>query len=376
MGYYVANFDVDDYDMTDTQRDARQLYSRSIEYSGVFDFIDTIRNKPETPIKTGLQALDDIMNGGLYSGLYMLGGATGVGKTTLLIQTARKIVEQNNGVDVLYFGLETSQKEFFGKMLSGYLFDCCGVGLSYNELIQTPRDGAALAEIEKCAKDLGDKIKGRVLVYPERQQGYTTDEITEIVKLHHDNTGHRFVVMVDYLQRLQQYHDTTAPTRREQVDNDIYSLSSIAKAYDVPCVAVSSLNRSSYTRNSGRLQNTGFKESGGIEYTCDLSLFLEEQRTKVGKSVVTRRDETASWNSVQDTATTFERVTVNKNRHGATGTALLKYAKAYNTFDNDDTGTAEYNPYFDDYITTTVRTTTKKHEEPTCDNWNIIDKGV
>lgn len=372
MGYYVENFDVDDYDMTDIQRDARQLYRRSIEYSGVLDFIDTIQGKPETPIKTGLQALDDIMNGGLYSGLYMLGGATGAGKTTLLIQTARRIVEQNDGVDVLYFGLETSQKEFFGKMLSGYLFDCCGVGLSYNDLKQAPRD--TLAEIREYVKDLNSKIVGRVLVYPERQQGYTTAEITEIAKLHHD-TGRRFVVMVDYLQRLQGYHDTTAPTRREQVDNDIYSLSSVAKTYNIPCVVVSSLNRSSYTRNSGRLQNTGFKESGGIEYTCDLSLFLEEQRTKVGKAVVTRRDETAPWNSVQDTATTFERITVNKNRHGATGAALLKYAKAYNTFDNDDTGTAEYNPYFDDYITV-AKTTAKKREEPTCDNWDIINKGV
>ena len=374
MGYYVENFDVDDYDMTDIQRDARQLYSRSKEYNGVLDFINEIQGKPETPIKTGLQALDDIMNGGLYPGLYMLGGETGAGKTTLLIQTARKIVEQNDNVDVLYFGLETSQKEFFGKMLSGYLFDCCGVGLSYNELIQAPRNGDTLAEIKEYAKDLSGKIKGRVLAYPERQQGYTTAEITEIAKLHYD-TGRRFVVMVDYLQRLQRYHDTAAPTKREQVDNDIYTLSSIAKTYNIPCVVVSSLNRSSYTRNNGRLQNTGFKESGGIEYTCDLSLFLEEQRTKAGKTVVTRRDETATWNGVQDITTTFERITVNKNRHGKTGVALLKYAKAYSTFDNDETGTAEYNPYFDDYITTTTATA-KKREDTTRDNWNIIDKGA
>lgn len=365
MGYYVENFDVGDYDETDTERVARELDTRATRCNGVLDFFNGIQDTPETPIKTGLQALDDIMNGGLYSGLYMLGGGTGAGKTTLLIQTARTIVEHNDSIDVLYFGLETSQNEFFGKILSGYLFDCCGVGLSYIDLIHASRD--TLAEISQYVKDLNDKIKGRIYVYPERQQGYTTAEIVEIARIHHYK-GRRFVVMVDYLQRLQGNSETATPTRREQVDNDIYALSSIAKTYGVPCMVVSSLNRSSYARNSGRLQNAGFKESGGIEYTCDMSLFLEEQRTKIGKAVIARRDEISTWNGVPDTVATFERVTVNKNRHGGTGTALLKYAKAYNTFDNDETATAEYNPYFDDYITTTQQ---QAKERPR-DNYSVI----
>ena len=58
-------------------------------------------------IKTGFNSLDKLLSGGLYSGLYLIGGGTSVGKTAVMLQIADQIAA--GGHDVLYLSLEMGE---------------------------------------------------------------------------------------------------------------------------------------------------------------------------------------------------------------------------------------------------------------------------
>ncbi|WP_405318176.1 DnaB-like helicase C-terminal domain-containing protein [Ruminococcus sp.] len=73
--------------------------------SGVSEFFDEKRQLPRL-IKTGFNTLDEMLGGGLASGLNVLGAKPGSGKTSLVLQMAEHF--SSRGVPVLYFSLEMS----------------------------------------------------------------------------------------------------------------------------------------------------------------------------------------------------------------------------------------------------------------------------
>ncbi len=58
-------------------------------------------------VPTGFPVLDRSLNGGLSTGLYVLGAVPGLGKSTLALQIAYNLSSQ--GIPVLYFALEMSR---------------------------------------------------------------------------------------------------------------------------------------------------------------------------------------------------------------------------------------------------------------------------
>ena len=84
-------------------------------------FLDKIaENSDYKPHSTGSLELNDKLNGGLRSGLYVLGASSSLGKTTFCLQLADYIAQQ--GTDVLFFSLEMSKFEMVAKSLSRELF--------------------------------------------------------------------------------------------------------------------------------------------------------------------------------------------------------------------------------------------------------------
>ncbi len=67
-------------------------------------------------IPTGWKSLDEVLEGGLYEGLYVILGATGTGKTAFALQMAYQIAAQEK--DVLYISLEMGEEEIYERHIS------------------------------------------------------------------------------------------------------------------------------------------------------------------------------------------------------------------------------------------------------------------
>ena len=93
---------------------------RYLEYSTANHlpkFFNDITNGSNTScVKTNFEGLDDLLEGGLYEGLYCVGAISSLGKTTFVTQIADQIAAQ--GTDVLIFSIEMSRWEIISKSLS------------------------------------------------------------------------------------------------------------------------------------------------------------------------------------------------------------------------------------------------------------------
>lgn len=95
-------------------------------------------------------------------------------------------------------------------------------------------------------------------------------QIRETIGKHLTFTGNRPFVVVDYLQLLAP-HDPRA-TDKQNTDKAVLELKRISRDFKIPVMAVSSLNRASY---SNSIDLEAFKESGAIEYSSDVLLGLQ-----------------------------------------------------------------------------------------------------
>lgn len=227
-------------------------------------------NHFKTEMFTGFANLDKI-TGGIYSGLYCIAAQSSIGKTTFAVQLADQIVER--GGHVIYFSLEQSRFELTAKTLTRYA-DAHGI---------TKPNGKAMDNLAVRKGALGENTGALIAEYRakhgnrlnihEANFNCTVDFIGRYVEQYMQrNDGCRPLVIVDYLQILQPSKQIKASTMKEQVDYNVTALKRMSRRLDIPVLAISSVNRSSY------LSPTSFealKESGSIEFSVDVAWALD-----------------------------------------------------------------------------------------------------
>ncbi|MBR7085836.1 MAG: hypothetical protein IKI37_11815, partial [Oscillospiraceae bacterium] len=82
------------------------------------------------------------------------------------------------------------------------------------------------------------------------------------------------VVFVDYLQILQPSDENKGQSTKETVDNTVTELKRISRELNLTIFVISSVNRMNYLTP---IDFESLKESGGIEYTCDVIYGLQLQ---------------------------------------------------------------------------------------------------
>jgi len=246
------------------------------------------------PTKTGFEYLDYALGGGLFEGLYAIGAVSSLGKTTFVLQMADYIAE--HGTDVLIFSLEMSKFELMAKSTSRNTCILSMNGVVVNDaLSKTTRDitqGSKYKGYSKKEHELIEKAKteyekvAQNIYICEGVGDISVRDICRITKEHCDNTGRSPVVIVDYLQILAPYSERA--TDKQNTDKSIVELKRLSRDLKIPVLAISSMNRASYN-NRQQVDNdntvwdsemTGFKESGGIEYSCDVLIKLKANNDK------------------------------------------------------------------------------------------------
>lgn len=331
-----AALDSADAEAAAAEEEQRAEYTKTATVNYIQDFLNGIADSVNTPYTpTGFPALDGILDGGLYSGLYVLGAISSLGKSTFLLQVADQIAAQ--GRDVLIFSLEMARTELMSKSISRLtLLDVLANGGDVKNA-KTARGittGSRYQHYSAAELDLIERATNQYAAYAghiyihEGVGDIGAAEIVEAVQRHTHFTGTAPVVVVDYVQILAPA-DVRA-SDKQNMDKAVLELKRLSRDYQTSVVCVSSLNRDNYDKP---ISMAAFKESGAIEYGADVLLGLQLKGTGTKDFNV---DEAKQKNPRE-----IELIVL-KNRNGATGaTVEYEYYPIFNYFKEKGKGAAK-----------------------------------
>lgn len=223
--------------------------------------IDEMKNF-RSNIKTGFPLLDQ-KGGGLYAGLYVIAAISSLGKTTFVHQIADQIAEA--GHDVLYFSLEQSRLEMVTKSLSRILKQ---ERLEKDVNSLKIRKGYWSDSIQRAIEIYKKRTADRMSII-EGNFGCNISFIGEYVRNYISKNNVRPVVIIDYLQILmpEEEQNGRRQSTKETVDLTVTELKRMTREYNIPVIAISSVNRANYTTS---IEFESLKESGSVEFTADV----------------------------------------------------------------------------------------------------------
>ena len=302
--------------------DAVSVYLKEAFYD------DIVRYKTYMDKKTGFDNLDKEM-GGLYAGLYVIGGISSVGKTTFIHQLADQLAEQ--GEHVIFFSLEQSKLELVSKSLSRLT-----ARIDFSNAVSGLHIRSANPNISEKAKEMiqqafkeYQQISERISIV-EGNYNTTVESVRQYIERYINMNDVKPFVIIDYLQVLQC--ENNQMTDKQRIDYIVTELKRISRDFDITLFVISSLNRGNYLTP---IDFESFKESGGIEYTADviwglqLAVINEELFAKEGK--LTEKREKIKEAKTQDPRR-IELVCL-KNRHGKPYfKCLFQYYPKYDLF--------------------------------------------
>lgn len=294
------------------------------------DFVDVITSRANTPpIPTGFKKLDKLLSGGLHEGLITVGANTSLGKTTFVLQIADHIAE--SGHDVLVFSLEMSKYELISKSISRITYQRC---MSSNMPVNRAKSQLGITDgsryqnytndeldlIKDALEDYSKGIAQGLYIY-ESVADMTVEQIDGIIRTHYERTRQYPVVIIDYLQLLQHKDRYINTNDKLRTDVNVTSLKRLSRAYKIPVIAISSFNRTSYGKEDVDLSS--FKESGGIEYSSDIIIGLQQKA---------EQDDTDT-----DTKDRLIKLSVLKNRQGKKDESIeYRYKPIFNYYEELD----------------------------------------
>ena len=260
----------------DVYRDSFSIGSFRSEYKKQREL-----NSSSPRISTGFKYLDEVLDGGIRPALIFIGAITSIGKTTLVMQIADHIAR--SGKDVIIFALEMSRFELVSRSISRESLRIAkslqipqpGNALKFYEIADGQPLTAAKTSILTQAEDYYfTRIAPHIFIV-EGEGDVTVESIRQQVQQHTELTGSAPVVIVDYLQLLQPPKDAIRWSDKQVVDHNTIAMKHISRDFRTPVIGVLSLNRAAYNRD---VDLSSGKESGAIEYGCDILLGMNQDK--------------------------------------------------------------------------------------------------
>lgn len=297
----------------------------------------------ENAIPTGFDHLDELLDGGLYPGLYSIGAISSLGKTTFALQIADHIAAAEN--DVLYVTLEQSAAELAAKSISRLTRTIPNhkdpnEWLTYRQITSKHKRAGLGPDRKKSISEAVQQYKDTI-----GKHFYTLAGIGDVGVLrireqaqeHQKKHGKTPVIFIDYAQILAEYREKL--TDKQNVDKNIVELKRMARDLNTPVFVISSLNRENYVV---RISLAAFKESGAIEYTSDCIIGLQPEGLLPGQKDEIKAKNGQIIEACKNSNVRNLEAVILKNRQGSCGGVLFEYNTLYNLY--TDKGEAP-NPY-------------------------------
>lgn len=329
----------------EAERDKLQREAALYSLGSFIKEIEASKRAAFTP--TGFPALDDLLEGGLYAGLYILGAISSLGKTTFALQIADNIAQ--TGKKVLVFSLEMARNELIAKSVSRLTFledRRTNNSTAHAKTTRGILTGTRYSEYSEGEKQLIQKAITQYGEYAsniwitEGIGNITADTIREKVEHFIAIYKEAPVVIIDYLQIIAPYNERY--TDKQNTDKNVLELKRLSRDYRLPVIGISSFNRDNYT---APVNLASFKESGAIEYSSDVLIGLQYegmdyQEGEADKARDKRIRELINQAIADGKNGKPQRIQVKvlKNRNGSKGDALLDFYPMFNYFENPKNG--------------------------------------
>lgn len=322
------------------------------------DFLDSFEQPRQKAISTGFESLNKVLYGGFFTGLYILGAVSSLGKTSFALQVASNIAE--NGKDVLIFSLEMSKRELLAKIISRFTFENNRDSARNTiEILNnfTSRDDEAKAIRQRENRNSAfDRLKefAHKIYISEGIGDININAIRSRIEEHIKITGNTPFVLIDYVQIICPLDFKM--TDKQATDRNITELKRISRDFNCVILGISSFNRESYKEE---VSLTSFKESGAIEYGSDVLIGLQykalEREVNFGK-IESEKDynlrKANFYKELEEKRSKGEfiplQVKILKNRNGRIGKTDIYFKPPYNYFtDNVDFTKNDFESPFD-----------------------------
>jgi len=301
-------------------------------------------NAPDARLwPTGFRLLDDTIGGGLRAGtLCILAGPQGQGKTTFALQVARNAVVA--GRTAIFFSFELEAEALLQKLVAmeaGELdpheapsmnqiravFEGTGGGAGglLDRMESLPGGVQALLQVHKYA----DRLVTHRSTSSHTGLATIVDEVQEMCAA---TGGEPPLVIVDYLQKVNDPHDDGEEERITRITEQLKDLSI---EFDCPVLAIAAADREGLEPGT-RLRARHLRGSTALAYEPDLVLILNTK-----SDIVARHHLMFDGNS-GERFRGWSVLSVEKNRAGHDG-AELEFRKRFEQgrFESDGNAVAE-----------------------------------
>ncbi len=241
-------------------------------FLGIGDVLKTVLNKIDsmygkkdqiTGIPSGFPDLDAYTAGFQNSDLIIVAARPAVGKTALSLNIAQNVAIKHK-IPVAIFSLEMSKEQLAQRML------CSEAEIDHQQFKTANLPDHGWKKLTKALSRLSEAP-----LFIDDSAAITITEIRAKARRLKLERGLGLVI-IDYLQ-LMQGSKFRMENRVQEVSEIARSLKTLARELDIPVIAVSQLSRAIEQRTDRRPLLSDLRESGEIEQTADLVLFIHRE---------------------------------------------------------------------------------------------------
>ena len=264
-------------------------------------------------IDSGFTENDQITGGWRDGELIIVGGRPSMGKSSLGLQyawnAAVTLSTRKERSGVLIVSAEMSKAMVTARMLSIY-------SRVDSQAIQTKK----LSSLDKDNLAMAARIAKTLTIQVMADQSVTLQSIRDAANAMKKKSRVSLIV-VDYLQMITMPTNVRSENRTRDIGVISRGLKDIAREFNCPVIALSSLSRAVEQRQDKRPMMSDLRESGDIESDADVIQFIYRAGYYEKKQV----------DEVNEGSDKAEIITA-KNRNGRTGVALLDFEPQFARF--------------------------------------------
>jgi replicative DNA helicase len=269
----------------------------------------TVNNR----LKTGLKAFDSNFGGLANNELIIFAGRPSMGKSAIASQIGLNIAKQNK--NVIFFSEEMSNDSNAYRTLANMS------SIKSDNYQEGKINDFELNKIDEYRNDL-------------KNTNFYIDDTTRITPSYMKKTLRKFysknktidLIIVDYLQFTGS--DIKSHDPKIILQDITKKLKSFAKTYNCPVLCLSQLSRAVESRTNRRPNLADLRDSGTIEQDADMVIFCYRAEYYAQKDLEGEKPGTIAYQDAMNILKTQDGVCellVRKNRHGACGTAYIKF---------------------------------------------------
>lgn len=226
------------------------------------DIERAIESGEQMGLSTSFNSLDKSLGGLIGGKFYILAGRPSMGKTALALNIA-EAVARDPDKNVLVLSLEMQKKELSKRIMMRY------ANVNSTMINNGMVDTSSLSKLSESlcyVSELNLFIEDRTPCTPSKVELAIINMI--------NNKGSCDLVVIDYLQLMDNDGRKTSDSRQGDVSEISRKLKRLANKYNVPIVCLSQLSRAVETRDDKHPKLSDLRESGAIEQDADVVMFV------------------------------------------------------------------------------------------------------